>query len=151
MAAALPVMMAVSAGVQAIGAIQQGRAAKRAADYNAAIDTQNAQIAREDAALQAAQQDRENRLRAGAIRAAGGASGLTSDSVFDVLGDAAAQGELQKQYILYQGEQRARGYVNTASLERMSGKQALSSSYFQAGSDLLSGGAKAYGAMQRLG
>ena len=44
MAAALPVMMAVSTGIQVLGAIQQGRAAADAANYNATINEQNAVI-----------------------------------------------------------------------------------------------------------
>jgi hypothetical protein len=71
-------------------------------------------------------------------------------SVLDVLGDTAAQGELEKQNILYQGEQRARGFNNTAALDTFSGKQAQRSSYMKAGSELLSGGANAAYAYNRL-
>jgi hypothetical protein len=152
MAPAIPYIMAASAAVSAIGAIQQGKAQKAAADYNATINIQNAQIARADAAAMAQQQDRENYLRLGAIRAAQGKSGGVANegSVLDVLGDTAAQGELEKQNILYQGEQRARGFTNTAALDTFSGKQAQRSSYMKAGSELLSGGANAAYAYNRL-
>jgi hypothetical protein len=151
-APAIPYIMAASAAVSAIGAIQQGKAAKAAADYNATISIQNAQIARADAAAMAGQQDRENYLRLGAIRAAQGKSGgeVGEGSVLDVLGDTAAQGELEKQNIIYQGEQRARGFTNTATLDTFSGKQAQTAGYMKAGSELLSGGANAAYAYNRL-
>lgn len=151
MAAAIPFMMAASAVIGAIGAIQQGNAAKAAANYNATISTQNASIARSDAAAQATQIERENYLRLGTIRAAqgkaGGAAG--AGSILDVLGDVAAQGELDKQFALYEGEQRARGFTNTAALDTFSGKQAQTAGYMKAGTELLSGGAKSYSAHQR--
>jgi len=146
MAAAIPFIQAGAAVIGAVNAIQQGRAAKAAADFNATINMQNAEIARSDAAGQAVQIERENALRLGAIRAAQGKSGGAADSgsVLDVLGDQAAQGELERQYAVYQGEQRARGFVNTANLDTASGKAAQKAGYMKAGAELLSGGAKAY-------
>ena len=152
MAAAIPYIMAASAVVSAVGAIRQGQAAKKAADFNAIINTQNAQIARSNAAAQAQQADREKYLRLGSIAAAQGKSGgeAGEGSVLDVLGDVAAQSEWEKQDILYQGEQRARGFTNTAALDTFSGKQARTAGYLKAGSELLSGGANAYVARDRL-
>lgn len=152
MAAAVPFLMAAGAVVSAVGAIQQGKAADAAAQYNATISEQNAQIARNDAAMQAVQIERENALRLGAIRAAQGKSGGVANegSVLDVLGDVAAQGELDRQYAIYQGEQRARGFTNTAQLDRFSGKQAERSGYLRAGSELLSGGSRAYRSYNQL-
>jgi hypothetical protein len=142
-AAAVPLMIA-SAGIQAFGAIKQGQAAKAAGDYNAAIAEQSAQFARQDAALQMQQQDRENRMLLGHNIAAAGASGIkASGSVLDVLGDAAQQGELQRQNIFRQGEMKAAGYQNTANLDRMQGDAAQQASYYQAAGALLGGGANA--------
>jgi hypothetical protein len=142
----LAIMAAVSAGVSAVSSIQQGNAAKAAADFNATISMQNAEIARSDAAAQATQIERENAMRLGAIRTAQGKSGGAADtgSVLDVLGDQAAQGELEKQFAIYQGEQRARGFVNTANLDTASGKAAQKAGYMKAGAELLGGGAKSY-------
>lgn len=144
---AMVVMMGAATAVGAAGAIQQGKATKAAAEYNATISAQNAEISRADAATQAQQIDRENYLRLGAIRTAQGKSGGAQGegSVLDVLGDVAAQGELDKQYALYQGEQRARGFTNTATLDTFRGRQAQKAGYLKAGTELLSGGAKAYG------
>lgn len=152
MAVAIPYIIAASAVVSAVGAIQQGKAAKAAADYNATISMQNAEISRSNAQAEAGQIGRENYLRLGAIRAAAGRNGGVSGegSVLDVLGDVAAQGELEKQQAIYQGELGARGYTNTATLDRMQGKAAQTAGYMKAGTDLLGGAANAYTSYNRL-
>lgn len=146
MAAALPFLQIAGAVMSAVGALQQGRSASQAANYNAQIMQQNAQIAQQNAADQARQADRETYLRLGSIRAAQGASGGAAGegSVLDVIGDVAAQSELEKQNILYRGELAARGYGNTAALDRYSGETASRTSYWKAGAELLGGGGKAY-------
>lgn len=152
MAAAIPYIIAASAAVSAISALRQGQAAKAAADYNATVGWQNAQLARQEAADLARQQQRENYLRLGAINAAQGRSGGAAGegSVLDVLGDVAAQGELERQSIVYQGEMKARGYQNTATLDTYRGNVAQQTSYFKAGSELLGGAADAYTTRERL-
>jgi len=146
MAAAIPYIMAASAVVGAVSAIQQGKAARAASEFNANVEMQNAQIARADAAAAAQQVDRENYMRFGASRAAQGRSGGAADqgSVLDVLADNAMQGELEKQNVIYQGEQRARGFNNSSALDTTAGKNAQTSGYLKAGSELLGGGARAY-------
>lgn len=145
MAVAIPYLILAAATVSAVGAIQQGQAAKAAARYNSTISTQNAQIARSEAQTLAEQQDRENYMRLGSIRANQGKSGGASEgSVLDVIGDAASQGELQKQQIKYGGELKARDFTNSSVLDNARARQAQTSSYFQAGGDLLAGGAGAY-------
>lgn len=152
MAMAIPFVMLASAAVAAISAVQQGKAAKAADEFNANVSLQNATISRADAAAAATQVDRENYMRLGAIRAAQGKSGGASGqgSVLDVLADNAMQGELERQNVIYQGEQRARGYANTAALDVTAGKNAQTAGYMKAGSELLSGGAKAYTAYNSL-
>lgn len=152
-AAAVPlVLSAVGTAVTVVSAIQQGKAAKRAADYNAQVAQQNAMLAREQAQANARIADRRNRLRLGAIRAAQGASGGAAGegSVLDVLGDVATQGELEKQQILYSGEVQARGYSNEATLSRMKGKSASAAAKLKAGSALLSGASQGYDIYQRM-
>ena len=136
----------------AIGALRQGEASSSAAKFNAQINEQNAQIARQNAAEQAAESDRDMYLRLGMIRANQGASGGQSGqgSVLDIIGDAAAQGEKNKQNIVYQGELKARGYTNTATLDTYSGNEARTGSYLRAGSELLVGGTKAYESYNKL-
>lgn len=145
MAAALPFIQIAGAVISAVGAMRQGEAANNAAQFNATVNLQNAQIARQNAQDEAAQADRESYLRLGAIRAAAGASGGAAGegSVLDILADSASQSELEKQQIIYRGELQARGYQNTATLDTYSGEQAKSSGYLKAGAELLSGGANA--------
>lgn len=152
MAAALPFFAVASAAVSALGAMRQGEMAAAAGNYNATINDQNAAIVRQNAADKAKQADREKYLRLGAIHAAQGHAGGTADSgsVLDVLGDVAAQSELEKQQIIYQGEQQARGYTNTAQLDRASADNAESGSMFKAGSELLGGFSSYFNLNDRL-
>jgi hypothetical protein len=152
MAVAVPIIMAVTAVVGTAIAVQQAQAASKANKRNAQIMEQNAVIARNDAAVQAQQIERQNILRLGAIRTAQGKAGgeASEGSVLDVLGDVAAQGELEKQNAIYQGELRARGFSNTASLDNMAADTAKTSGYLKAGSELLGGAAQAYGSYNKL-
>ncbi len=152
MAMAIPFIMAAGAVMSAIGAIQQGQAAKKAADYNSAIATQNSAIARQNAADKAHQADRETYLRLGSIRANQGASGGAAGegSVLDVIGDVAAQSELEKQHIIYQGELQARGFQNESTLDTFAGETQQNTSYWKAGGELLSGASKTYSAYKAL-
>jgi hypothetical protein len=152
------IVAAVGAGVAAYGAVQQGNAAKEAATFNAqrAVDNsriaiENAGIERQNALFAAQQQDRLTYQRLGAIRAAAGVTGTTMEgSALDLLGDAAAQSELERQNILYSGELRARsrlnearGFQSTAALDLFSGQQAERAGYLRAGSELMSGAGRA--------
>jgi len=143
---AMVIATVASAAITAVGAIQQGKARAKEADYNAKVADQNSVVARQQAQARAIQADRLNRLRIGTIQARHGASGGTSaqGSVLDILGDNAIQGELEKQNIIYEGELRARGYRVEAEQERMSGGAARTAGYMKAGSALVKGAAKAY-------
>lgn len=148
----VPYITAGAAVVSGVSAYRQGQAAESAANYNAQVQTQNAELARRDARLRATQVERENYLRLGAIRAAHGASGGVAGegSVLDVLGDAAAQGELERQETLFQGEAQARGYTNTGQLDIVQGRNAARTGSYRAGAELLGGAASAYSLSNRL-
>lgn len=141
MAAVVPFLPLISAGVAGFGAIMQGLSMRAAGKYNAAMMRQNAKLAMEEATMLATQQERENYMRLGSIRAAQGKSGGSGSegSVLDVIGDAAAQGELQKQYIIRQGEMKAAGFQSTATLDEAMGRNAATAGVLTAGSELLSG------------
>lgn len=152
MAVAIPFIMMAGAAMSAVNALQQGKAAKAAADFNANIQRQNAEIAHEQTIQQVRQHDREQIMRIGAIRAAQGKSGGAANegSVLDILADTAAQGEIQRQDIVYRGALAERGYQNTATLDEIGGEQALTQSRLAAGSELLQGAGRSYGAMKRV-
>ncbi|MGH8702050.1 MAG: hypothetical protein ACREVR_12880 [Burkholderiales bacterium] len=134
----MAVIAIAAAAVSAYGAIQQGQAAKQQARFNADVADQNAKAARANSVMQQQQQQRETYKRLGAIRANQGASGGTMEgSALDVLGETAAQSELEKQNIAYRGELQARGHTNTATLDLMQGKQAEKSANIQAAGTLL--------------
>jgi hypothetical protein len=148
---AIPIVMAVGAAVAAYSAYQQGQTAKKAAKYNAAVQRQNAEATLTQSRANAAQIQRQNVLRLGLIRANIGASGGTGEgSAMDVIGDVAAQGELERQNELYRGELASRGHTNTATLDEYQGTAAGRAGALGAGQELLRGGAGAAGAYYRL-
>lgn len=146
-------MQAAGTAISVLGALKAGDSAQIAAKFNEEVNLQNAAIARSNAADQARIIDRQNYLRLGAARAAQGHAGGVADtgSAWDVIADAAAQGELEKQYVLYQGELKARGFTNTAELDAYGGEVAKTGSYWKAGSELLSGAVKTYDIFKRVG
>jgi len=151
MAVAIPIAMYVSAGIAAYSAIQQGKAASAAAHFNAMTQKSEAAQSRSEALAQSIQQQRETVLRLGAARAAAGATGGTGEgSALDLIGDIASQGELERQWIIYQGESRARGFERTAELDIMQGRAAMDAGIARGAGAALDLGAGAYQAQGRL-
>ena len=143
MAQAVPFIMAAGAVMSAVGAIQQGKAAKNAANYNAAIATNDARIAELQAQAEESRHRRMARKAIGGIRAAYGASGVTLEGTpTDVLYESVANAESDALNIRYGGLLRSQGFMNTAQLDRMQGKNAQTAGYMNAASSLLSGGAQ---------
>lgn len=137
---ALP--LAIASGVMGfVGAIQQGNAAEASAKANAQAlreqrkqDIQTAQIAAED-------QNRENRRRLSAYRAAYGSSGIElAGSPLDVLSDTSMEMALDSRRIEYEGQVRGRESESRARLAIMEGKAAKKASRISAFSSLLSAG-----------
>lgn len=151
-AAAIPYLTAAAAVVSTIGAIQQASAASSADKYNAAIATQNAQIATDQANTQLAQQQQDAVRKFGSIKAGYGASGVTSDgSPMDVLADSFTQSEMDANTIIYNGKLRAAGYTNTASLDTASASNAMTAGYTKAASTALLGATKTDEAFNTVG
>lgn len=107
---------AISGGLSAYGQIQQGNAAAEAAQYQAAVQRNNAIMLENRATeermkgdVEADQKRREIARIIGAQRARVGASGAEmSGSFLDVLTDSASQGALDVAMIRYNAETRAR-------------------------------------------
>lgn len=157
-AAVSAVTTLAGAGVSAYGQIQQGKAARREANYNAAVDENNAisagyaAIQETQAASREVEQLRETRLRnLGSQRAAAAHSGLTiSGSVLDTMGDSALEIEKEIQMTKYRGrigaynlQQQGNNLRSRATMTRIAGKNAQSSSRYAAGGTLLSGASTA--------
>lgn len=140
MAAAIPFIMLAGMAVQVTGQIKQGEAAAQAADEEARIQSENAKLARDQAAHEERQQRIINRKQLGSMRAAYGASGVSLEgSPLDILEESAAAMEMDAQNIKYAGELKARGFYQEASMARTRGKNAREASYLGAASSLLSG------------
>jgi hypothetical protein len=145
----------LSAGVGAMGAMQQASAQEKAANYQAAVARNNAIIQQQNAAsaaatgrAQAQQQDLKNAATMGAIYAAEGASGidLGTGSPTNVRSSAENIGRLDTLNIAQRAAQQVRGYqVGTmsetaqAQLDTMQAQQAKTAGYFGAVSSILGG------------
>ncbi len=151
--------------LQAIGAIQQGRAQSRqaqyqanAAEYNATVARQNAVTAGAQASAAEEQQRRDFRALQGQAIAAAAQSGTgLSGSNADVLAQNSVANELDALTIRYEGQMRARGLQAEADLQsysaqasRRAAKDAMKGAYLNAGAAILSGGSKFYAASNPL-
>ena len=147
-------LMLVSAGVSAMGSIQEGQAAKaqadaqaKASEYNAAVTRIQADVARQQAGAREEQQRRGARQVMGRQRAAIAQSGVGFiGSALDIAEQSAAAAELDALTMRYEGELAARGLLAQAEgdlygakVQRAAGKQAQTAGYLQAGSTLLTG------------
>lgn len=121
-----PFLLAAGTGMQVIGAIQQGNAARAAGEYNA----QTAQM--EGAAREAAQRQQASR-QMGAIRAGISKSGVRIEGTpLMVLAESAANAEIDALNTRYFSEREA-------TLSRMKGKAEQRAAFFRAGTSLLAG------------
>lgn len=138
--------MAAGATVKAFGALQEVKAAKNAAEYNAKVADNNAAIVRVQAGDEARKASIIARKTMGQSIANAGASGITpSGSFLDVLSESAANAELDVQSILQSGEYKAAGFRNEARLDRYRGKSAEQAGYMNAAAELLGGAGRAAG------
>lgn len=127
------------AALSAYGQIQQGRAAQKAAEYNAAIDEQNAKLVDEQARYDERISRKESNRAMSKIRANYAFAGVTLDgSPLDVLQESAVNAEQDALLIRHKGEVNALAYRNSATLQRYQGKQEKNASYISAASTLLS-------------
>lgn len=140
--------LALAAGIgggvlSAAGSIQKGQAAKQAADYNAAVDAQRAAEEKDQA-----QADTQDYIRKGsdtleAGRALRGATGVTGEgSPLMVDEDTVRQVALGAARTLQGGELRANRLKDDATLQKMKGENAVTASYLEAGSSLLTTASK---------
>ncbi len=146
----------LGAGLSAAGQIQEGNAAKKAADFRAQVSRNNAVIANQAAAESrdrgealAGRERLRTRQALGSARATLAGQGVVIDegTALNVTQDIAQFGELDVQTILSNAEREARGFeqrgVNfqsEAQLTEQAGRQARTAGRIQAASTLLTGG-----------
>lgn len=143
MAAAPMLMMGLGSIISTVGSIRQGEAAKIAGDYNAQVDDNNAVLAKQQAAEEGRRQEIVAAKQYGAIKANFGGSGLSGGTAMDVLGNVAANAELDNITIRHGGDVKAAAYGNDAALQRAQGRWAMESGYIGAAGHVLQGGATA--------
>ena len=131
---------AVSAGLGAYSSIQQGQAAKSAAEYNAAVARNNAAASQTQASEEAARSRSRTRRALSSQRAQFAKSGaMVSGSALDVLYDSSIQGEMDALSIEYRGAVEANRYMAQAGLNRMEGRSASQAGYLQGAGSILGG------------
>ena len=137
------VLAIAGAGLAAGGSLFKGQATKQAADYNAAVDNQRS--AEEIDQANASTQDyvRKGSDTETSAVASQGATGVTgSGSPLMVDEDTVRQVALGAARTLQGGELRAGRLQDDATLQRMKGDNAVTASYLDAGSSLLTGAGK---------
>lgn len=129
----------------AVGAIQQGQAAKDVAEYNSQVQEQQSKIAQDQGAAKATEIAARTKQRVAAVRGASLQNGLELDgSVNDVLDTVQKQGALDELTAIYDSNLRAQGLRQSAAAERAKGDNAVTASYLGAGTSLLTGFSKLY-------
>lgn len=141
-------LLVFAAVASAAGAISNADSQRRAANTNADNARNAAAIGIDQGNAQAQVQARQARAQLDAARAQYGASGVDANegSPLDVLQASAMNASLDNQTIKYNAKVKAFGYGAEAASYDTQGSAAMTKGYATAGSDLLSGGAKAYGA-----
>lgn len=138
-------MIIASTAIQALGAIQQGKAAQSAANYNAQVMETNAANERSASNQREEAQRRQARMVLGQQRAAFAQSGTGLEgSAADVMQQSAADAELDALTMRYEGDMRASGLMAQAGMERYEGRQARKAGNAQALGSIL-GGVSKYG------
>ena len=155
MAAATTIaLVAIAAGtaVTAYGQYQQGQAQERAANYQAAVQDRNAQIAKQTAEYDAERQSSRLRRAIGSQRAAVLASGIQMEgTALDLQQDTVQQGEMDRLAILYGGEINYQNARSEAELSRMQGKAAAQAGTTAAFGTVLGGFGQTYAAGTKMG
>lgn len=127
----------ISAGISAAGAIRQGNVAESAAEYNAQVAENNAEVVRAQGTLQQEAQRAKARALIGDQLAAVSSSGTSvSGSNLQLLGESLYNAELDALNIRYESELNARGLQSQATQERWQGKQAKIASGFNAAAQI---------------
>lgn len=128
---------AMGAGASA----KAGKAQAGAYEFNAEVNDQNAQLARQAADADILNLKRDAYQTIGAQRAGYGASGVSGDSgsALDVLANSTAQAVLDQQRRRYQGALQAQDQENQAAINRHNAKIAKTGGQGIAAAQVLSG------------
>lgn len=138
------ILQAGSAILSAGGSISGGQAQQNAYNANAELEEKQGEIARGQSFSSAEQVWQKVQQTLGAQRAAYGAAGVDvgTGSPLEVMAESARRGQLARMATLFQGEAQQQTAQTQAALDRYAGKAAKKAGLIQAGSTLLTAGAK---------
>lgn len=139
-------MAIASAAMAAASMVAQSQAAKKQSKFNAAVARNNAIIAKQKARAQEAAFRKKFAFFQGET-ATGFAKGgvvVNTGSPLEVLGDNAAEAELEALMIRYGGEIQADDFAAQAGASLAAGKGAFNSGMLAAGATILSGARKGF-------
>lgn len=133
-----------SAALGVVSSLQQGRDAQAVANYNAALEANNARAARDQALAEENRVREDGRRFSARQRAQLAAQGRDPDTGTGLLAaiDTARGIELDALTVRAEGENRARGFENSSTLLRAEGKMARRQSLLSAGGKILGAGLK---------
>jgi len=131
----------LGAGVGAYGAMSSAAAQKKSADYNAALERQNAGAEVQQSKFDASQISDATRRNVAMQRAAMASSGFDANSgtFSDVTFDTKRAGEMNRLSRLYQGALGVNRSMSQSQLDVMQGSAAETAGMFSAGSTILGG------------
>lgn len=139
MAGPIGAVMLAGSSLQALGAVSQANAAKSAHYYNAELRERDAEVALQQASVDAWRVRQQDQFAQGDLLAGIGASGGSSEDSMDVLRMSAANAKLDEETVLYKGRLKATGYHGDAALERQAGIVAERQGYLNSASSILTG------------
>lgn len=143
--AVLPILMAASAAVSAVGSVVAGNQQAAALNAEAAYKESAAQQAGKEAAANEAAVRNENRRLLGRQIASVGASGLElSGSPLDFTMDSLVDAEMEAISARYQGETMSANLRTQAGMDRMGAKSAKMNGYLGGAAALIGGAADYY-------
>jgi hypothetical protein len=130
--------------LSAIGSVKAGQAQEAAYKTNAELQQKEGEIARGQSFSSAEQLWQKVQKTLGAQRAAYGAAGIDPNTAtpLEVMSETARQGELARHATLFQGLAQQQTADTQAAIDRFTGAQARKAGVIQAGTTLLTTGAK---------
>ena len=143
---------AVTAVVGVASSVQQGRAARANAQFQAEQMKANATASRAEAgAMEDDQREKARQIIGTQMAAQAGAGVQLNGSASDLLRQSLFNAESDAQRIRYDGENRARGLGNQATGALFSGSLAQKQAGLNAAGSLLSAAGSAYGGYKKAG
>jgi hypothetical protein len=128
------------AAVGAASAIRQGEAADKSAKYNAAVSSNNAQIAVDQSKYEADRLRKRNLLLMSKQRSTYAKGNVvTGGTPEDVMFDTSTEGELDVLAAMYSGRINSASLNAQAKLHEYEGNNAKSASYYSASASVLGG------------